>query len=366
MEDISKKEPTNKRIFYILLFFGTILVGFLLKSLSSVFLPVVLAVMLAFILLPIIKKMTAKLHFPWIISSIVILVLFIITFLGLFSLLIRSLSTIIAEYPKYEKKFMSIYQIIAKNFNLEFDESKSFIENVWKFLKVQEFVQNIAVFLSSGIVNFAKTFFTVCLLCVFLLIEMRTTKQKIYSAFDNDEAKVNKISHQIANDTVNYISIKFFISLCTGILVFLATWILKMDFNIVWAFLAFIMNFIPIFGSIISVGITTLFSILQFYPNYGKPVFVLIYMIVVNFGLGNILEPRIEGKNLGLSPFVILVCLSLWGYIWGFLGMILAVPMTVIIKIICENSDYLKSIGILLGNGNDLNNNNSTNKNNKT
>ena len=186
MEDISKKETTNKRIFYILLFFGTILVGFLLKSLSSVFLPVVLAVMLAFILLPIIKKMTAKLHFPWIISSIVILVLFIITFLGLFSLLIRSLSTIIAEYPKYEKKFMSIYQIIAKNFNLEFDESKSFIENVWKFLKVQEFVQNIAVFLSSGIVNFAKTFFTVCLLCVFLLIEMRTTKQKIYSAFDND------------------------------------------------------------------------------------------------------------------------------------------------------------------------------------
>ena len=80
----------------------------------------------------------------------------------------------------------------------------------------------------------------------------------------------------------------------------------------------------------------------------------LIFMIVVNFGLGNILEPRIEGKNLGLSPFVILVCLSLWGYIWGFVGMILAVPMTVIIKIICENTDYLKSIGILLGNGNDI------------
>ena len=183
---------------------------------------------------------------------------------------------------------------------------------------------------------------------------MRLTKQKIYSAFDNDEEKVNKISHQVAHDTVNYISIKFFISLCTGLLVFLITWILKMDFSIVWAFLAFIMNFIPIFGSIISVTITTLFAILQFYPSIGKPIFVLIFMIIVNFGLGNILEPRIEGKNLGLSPFVILVCLSLWGYIWGFVGMILAVPMTVIIKIICENTDYLKSIGILLGNGNDI------------
>ena len=154
-------------------------------------------------------------------------------------------------------------QIIAENFHLEFDESKSFIENVWKFLKVQEFVQNMAVFLSSGMVTFGKNLFTICLLCIFLLIEMRLTKQKIYSAFDNDEEKVNKISHQVAHDTVNYISIKFFISLCTGLLVFLVTWILKMDFNIVWAFLAFIMNFIPIFGSIISVAVTTLFAILQ-------------------------------------------------------------------------------------------------------
>jgi predicted PurR-regulated permease PerM len=67
--------------------------------------------------------------------------------------------------------------------------------------------------------------------------------------------------------------------------------------------------------------------------------------------LGNIIEPRIEGKNLGLSPFVILVSLSLWGYIWGFLGMILAVPLTVIIKIVCENIDDLKWLAIILGNG---------------
>ena len=354
MERKPFRTPGNNKIYFVLLFFAVIVTGFLLKNLSSVFLPVVLSVMLAFILLPIIKKMNAKLHLPWILSSILVLVLFLVIFLGLFSLLLKSLTTIISEYPKYEKKFMSIYQIIAQSFNLEFDESKSFIENVWKFLKVQEVVQNMAVFLSSGMVNFGKNLFNISLLCIFLLIEMRLTKQKIYSAFDNDEEKVNKISHQVAHDTVNYISIKFFISLCTGLLVFLITWILKMDFSIVWAFLAFIMNFIPIFGSIISVSITTLFAILQFYPSIGKPIFVLIFMIVVNFGLGNILEPRIEGKNLGLSPFVILVCLSLWGYIWGFVGMILAVPMTVIIKIICENTDYLKSIGILLGNGNDI------------
>lgn len=324
--------------------------GFLLKTLSAVFLPVVIAVILAFVLLPIIKKLTEKLRFPWILASVLTIALCLAAFLGLSSLLVKSLNTIIAEYPKYERKFMSIYGIIAKSFNLEIDSDKSFIENIWKFLKVKEFVQNIAVFLSSGMLGFAKNLFTVFLLCVFLLIEMQLTKQKVYAAFGNDQERINVISHQIVHDTVNYISIKFFISLCTGLLVFLATWILKMDFNIVWAFLAFIMNFIPIFGSIISVTVTTIFAILQFYPSLGKPIFILIYMIIVNFGLGNVLEPRIEGKNLGLSPFVILVCLSLWGYIWGFVGMLLAIPMTVIIKIICENIRDLKSIGIFLGN----------------
>ena len=145
-------------------------------------------------------------------------------------------------------------------------------------------------------------------------------------------------------------SIKFYISLSTGLLVFLATWIIGMDFPVVWAFVAFVMNFIPVFGSIISVGITTIFALLQFSPDFAKPIFILIFLTTINMVLGNIIEPRIEGKNLGLSPFVILVSLSLWGYIWGFTGMLLAVPLTVIIKIICENVDYLKGIAIIFGN----------------
>ena len=73
-------------------------------------------------------------------------------------------------------------------------------------------------------------------------------------------------------------------------------------------------------------------------------------MTLINMILGNLVEPRIEGKDLGLSPFVILVSLTLWGWIWGFLGMILAVPLTVILKIICENVSFLQGIGIILGN----------------
>ena len=93
-----------------------------------------------------------------------------------------------------------------------------------------------------------------------------------------------------------------------------------------------------------------MFALLQFYPHYGKVIFIFLFMVAVNFLLGNILEPRIEGERLGLSPFAILVSLALWGYLWGFIGMILAVPMTVIVKIFCENIPYLNLISTVLGN----------------
>jgi predicted PurR-regulated permease PerM len=204
--------------------------------------------------------------------------------------------------------------------------------------------------LSSGVISFSKTIFLISIMTAFILIEMRLTKRKMHYAFKDNKAKISRISHQIINQTVRYISIKFFISLSTGILCGLASLIIGLDFPIVWGFLAFIMNFIPIFGSIISVGFTTLFSLLQFYPNWGKTVFVLVFMTSVNMILGNILEPRIEGKNLGISPVMILISLSLWGYIWGFTGMLLAVPLMVIIKIVCENIDYLKGLAIIIGN----------------
>lgn len=349
MEELENHNYT-KKIFYLILFLAIILAGFLLHTVSSVIIPIVLSFMLSFVFLPIIKKLNLKTGIPWVISSLIIVLLFFIIFLGITSLLVTSLTSIISEYPKYESRFMSIYQLIAKSIGLEIDDTKSLFQNLWASLKVREFTQKGAVMLSSGVITFSKSLFLISIMTAFILLEMRLTKRKLHYAFKNNREKISRISNQIINQTVRYISIKFFISLGTGILCFIAATIIGLDFPIVWGFLSFIMNFIPIFGSIISVGTTTLFSLIQFYPNWGKTLFVLIFMTSVNMILGNILEPRIEGKNLGISPFAIVVSLSVWGYIWGFTGMLLAVPLTVIIKIICENLDYMKGIAIILGN----------------
>ena len=361
-ENLNQNKTAN-RIFYLILFLAVVLAGFLCKTMSAVLIPVVLSILLSFVFLPIIKKLNVKTGIPWVISSLIIVLLFFIAILGLTSLLVSSLTGIISEYPKYENRFMSIYQIIADNLDLEIDNTKSLFQNLWASLKVREYTQKLAVMLSSGVISFSKTIFLISIMTAFILLEMRLTKRKLHYAFKENREKVTRISNQIINQTMRYISIKFFISLSTGILCGLASFFIGLDFPIVWGFLAFIMNFIPIFGSIISVGLTTIFSLIQFYPNWGKTIFVLVFMTSVNMVLGNILEPRIEGKNLGISPVIILISLSLWGYIWGFTGMLIAVPLMVIIKIVCENIDYLKGLAILIGN--DPRQNNQTQDQNK-
>ena len=339
----------QRPILYVLLFIGTIILGAVLKITASVFLPIVIAILLSFIFTPIVKKMNTKFKIPWVLGTILIILIIIVIIALLSTIIGTSLSTIVNQYPKY----MSIYKIFAENLNLTFNEDQTFFQNIWGQLKIREFIQNIALSFSGDLISITKNLAMILLLTAFLLLEINNCKEKIIVAFENSGKTQNRIvaiSKKTITDVVRFLSIKFFISLATGFLVFISVAIVKLDFAIMWGFLAFVLNFIPTFGSIFSVAITTIFALLQFYPNPGAVIFVFIAITSINMILGNVIEPRIEGKDLGLSPFVILVSLTIWGWIWGFIGMILAVPLTVILKIICENVEILHGIAILLGN----------------
>ena len=341
----------TKPIFFVLLFFAFILTGFLCKVLASVLIPVAIAILMALAFYPVVRNLEVKAKINWIAGSLIILVVVLIVLFFASGILVKGFSTIANEYSKYESSYMSINKMIAQQCNLAIDEEKSFANNMWNLLEVTKYVQEFALGLSSGVLSFSKSLLLILIMFAFLLIEIKGFKRRITNAVkDENKQTILNISQQIGEDVVRFLSIKFFISLATGLLVYFAALIVKLDFPIVWAFIAFVMNFIPTFGSIISTVFTTIFALLQFYPHYGKVIFIFLFMIAVNFILGQILEPRIEGERLGLSPFAILVSLALWGYIWGFIGMILAVPMTVIIKIFCENIPYLNIVSVILGN----------------
>jgi predicted PurR-regulated permease PerM len=196
----------------------------------------------------------------------------------------------------------------------------------------------------------SKNFVLVLLFICFLLIETRSFHEKIILAVDREQSdRVTEIMQDIMKQVTKYMSVKTAISFLTGLLVGLGTWVVKLDFPVLWGFLAFVLNYIPTLGSIVSGVLTTLFALIQFWPNPHQPIIVGVLMLAVNQILGNIVEPRVQGKNLGISPFLIIASLSIWGWLWGFAGMILSIPMMVILQIICENVSFLRPVAILMG-----------------
>lgn len=350
----------SKAIFFILLFFAITLLCAVLKVMDSFFKPVVLSVLLSFAFYPSIKRLNVVLKLPWWLATIIVYFFSLIVVFLAINLVTASFKSIVDAIPRYQERFQNIQNAIRIAIEshpdskfyaiLNFDKDESLFENLNNTFNILEYIQRLAVGFTSSVVSFMKTFFLVVLLSVFFLAELKMMRTKISLAFNSeDKTRVYKMVQNIIADVTHFISIKFVISFFTGFLVFLLCFFMNLDFPLVWAFIAFCLNFIPTFGSIISCAVTTLFALIQFYPSAFSVIAVAFFMILINFVLGNVIEPKIEGKNLGISPFVILVSLSFFGWIWGILGMFLAVPFMVIVKIVCENISYLKPIAVFIG-----------------
>ena len=353
-KDARMEKRTNfaAAIFFLLLFISIIGGGVILKLTASVCLPVVVAVLLSFAFLPLIKRLNAKpLRLPWWIAIILVFALFFAAFIAIANLLTSSLYKILSTLPRYEERLGTIFQLVCERLNIPFDTEQSLMQNLWSHLSFRNTVSKYALGLGSTLYDFVRNLLLVMLFSAFLLGEMNSTRSKLATAFSRSTSgKVHRMLGNIVRQVTRYISIKFVISLITGVLVWLGLLIVRQDFALVWGFFAFVMNFIPTFGSIFSWALTTLFAVLQFYPAPAPIVFMAVWVAAVNIILGNIIEPRVAGQNLGISPFIILVSLSLWGWMWGFVGMIIAVPVMVIIKIVCENFTLLHPVAIFLGN----------------
>lgn len=152
------------------------------------------------------------------------------------------------------------------------------------------------------------------------------------------EIKLQRTFKDITEQIQRYIVTKFLISLSMGILFGLILWLFGVQFFIIWATLALLLNFIPNVGSVIAVILPSMMALIQ-YESFGYAAIVAGVLIILQNIIGNLIEPKIFGDQLGLNPLVILLSLLLWGYLWGIVGMFLSVPLTAVIKIILSNSN---------------------------
>ncbi len=349
MKDRFKRFHSGKAVFFILVFIAFVFAGAVLKICSSVILPFTMAMLLALVMEPMVAFL-GRHYIPRIISVVFAIMIIVAGLYLMGMVLFSSGKTILALYPRYENRFMEIYAWLANLFELPYNEQLSFMDNLWGQLGVRNIVRNMTLSFSNSFVVFLKDAFMVVLFMVFILLEATQFKEKIDLAFGNRHSgQIKKINADVVTQVTRYLSTKFFISLATGVIVALGLSLIGVEFAVVWGIVQFILNFIPNIGSIAAGFATGLFALIQFWPEPGPIIAVVILMLGTNMIIGNIVEPKIVGDNLGLSPVAVLACLLLWGYIWGFAGMILAVPMTVIIKIICENIPVLEPLSVLLG-----------------
>ncbi|MDA9181073.1 AI-2E family transporter [Gammaproteobacteria bacterium] len=144
-----------------------------------------------------------------------------------------------------------------------------------------------------------------------------------------------------------YISIKTIVSIITGLLIYVSLSFISLDHAIMWALIAFFLNYIPNIGSIIASIPAIIIALIQF--NFYYALLVALIYLVINIVMGSIIEPKYLGKELGLSTLIIFLSLIFWGWLLGPVGMLLSVPLTMIMKIALESNDDTRWISILLG-----------------
>ena len=339
---------SRRGIFILMIFISIIIAAAVLKIASSVILPFTIAVLLAFVMFPLIKALD-KIRCPRVLS--ILLVVFIIVMgMYLFGIvLFTSGQMIVKQFPQYQGRFTYIYEQIANIFNLPNNEELTLWQNLWDQEAIRNFVRDVTISFSNASFRLVSIAVIIVLFMVFIMFEAGYFKEKLIIAFEDRLGNVDRIGNEIVNQVTRYLGAKFLFSLANGIVYIIGFSLIGLEFAIVWGVLQFLLNFIPTLGSIVAGVIISLFALIQFWPEPGPVIAVIAIILAVNLILSNILDPKIIGDHVGISPLIILVSLSIWGFIWGFAGMVLAVPMTVIIKIICENIPFMSPVSILLG-----------------
>lgn len=153
---------------------------------------------------------------------------------------------------------------------------------------------------------------------------------------------------RIGGKLQRYMLVRTFVSVLTGLLTWLYALLVGLDLASVWGIVAFVLNYIPMIGSIIAVVPPVIFAVVQF-GDWQTTLLVLVGLGAIQFTIGNYLDPRLEGRALAISPLVIILSILFWGLVWGVPGAFIGVPMTIAILTACERMPSLRWIPVLLG-----------------
>ncbi len=325
----------------------------ILKTLKSIFIPLVFAIFLSFVFAPLTGYLRRKKVHIYVIMLTMVVIILLVSF-GIVLLMSAATNNLISGFPKYQARlFLLVQDGVAK-----FEQISAKMD-----IALSNFPRlDITQMLSPGSFNISKTvsdvmattlgigwnYFLIVIFLLFLIAQGGQFEQRLKNALkDSDHQRTSTTLANIQKQIQRYLLTKTVISLCTAGVGMILMLLYGVDFILICGILLFVLNFIPNIGSIVASTVPILICLLQGGLDIRFVTFSLL-IIATQMLFGNIIEPKVQGNRLNLSPITILVSLIFWGWVWGIVGMILAVPITSAINIILIQFDEKNVISAII------------------
>ena len=313
----------------------------IMKYASDLLAPFFISIALAIVLSPLLSALQKR-HIPKIVSLILILFISSIPILILGGYMASEAQEFTTNFHTMKIEFEgTLAKTILKLQNFGISINQSDIEAILAKSNISEIIKNLASQASTQFSNIFLILFTVA----FMLMESQYIHHKVQKILSKSSIELEDGMRIIAKINTYFI-IKVKTSLLTALWVLAVLWFYDIDYFYLWAVLAFFLNFIPVVGSIFAAVPPIILALMD--QGIMTAIWVALWYVIINMVIGNILEPRIMGKGLGLSALVIFLSMTLWGWVLGPIGMILSVPLTMIIQFLFAQYKETEWIALML------------------
>lgn len=313
-----------------------------LKAAQAIVVPILMACFVAILSAPMLLALTRRGLPDW--MALLIVVLFIMV---LASVLVVMLTSLLGDFsqslPFYQARFEKLIgDTLHKLGSWGLDVPERLTVDLINPAKIF----GVAAGAVNSVTGLLANAFLIALTVVFILTEIPTLSRKLVMFSSDAESSISTMRN-FGIKINDYMKIKVATSLLTGVIIFFWLLMVGVDFPLLWAILAFLLNFVPTIGSIIAAVPALVLALIQLGP--GSALLALVGYLLVNNIVGNVIEPKFMGRGLGLSALIVFLSLVFWGWVLGPIGMFLSVPLTLLVKLALDSHAETRRIGLLLG-----------------
>lgn len=333
---------THRATYFLVGFASLVIIIAGLKAASAIVVPFMLSMFIAIIFAPLLAWLAShKVPIGIAVMLVVLLMVFSVGSLVIF--VGSSLDDFYAALPGYKERLANELSAVTEllslvGISISADQIRSYFD--------PSILMQVVTNALSSLGGVLTNVFVVLMTVVFILFEAADFPTKLSAAMDDASGSLKRFD-AFSKAVNQYLAIKTLVSILTGVVVGVWLWIIGVDFPLLWGVSAFLLNFVPNIGSIIAAIPAVMLAFVQL-GGLASGLAALGFL-VINLVVGNMIEPRYMGKGLGLSTLVVFLSLILWGWVFGAVGMLLSIPLTIIVKLALEANPRTRWIALMLG-----------------